>query len=56
MPAIEKIEVHLDGIGHVLADRMLAVPVHQRTYAWTSEQVDDGSSPCLRPEVELDNK
>ena len=41
MPAIEKIEVHLDGIGHVLADRMLAVPVHQRAYAWTSEQVDD---------------
>jgi hypothetical protein len=35
------INFDIDGIGHVLADRVLAVPVYQRSYAWGVEQVED---------------
>jgi hypothetical protein len=35
------IAFELDGIGHLLADRTLVVPVYQRSYAWKDEQVGD---------------
>jgi uncharacterized protein with ParB-like and HNH nuclease domain len=34
-----RIDFEIDGIGHVLADRALAVPLYQRSYAWNNEQV-----------------
>jgi hypothetical protein len=33
------IEFNLEGIGHVISDRSLEVPVYQRSYAWEAEQV-----------------
>lgn len=30
-----------DGIGHVLNDRRLAVPIYQRSYSWGPQQLDD---------------
>ena len=30
-----------DGIGHVLADRRLSVPVYQRSYAWDEDEVSE---------------
>jgi hypothetical protein len=39
--SVERIEVQHSGIGHVLSSRRLAVPSHQRPYAWTEEQVTD---------------
>lgn len=35
------IQFALDGIAHLLADRSLAVPVYQRSYAWNLEQVSE---------------
>lgn len=35
------IKFDLDGIAHLIADRNLAVPVYQRSYAWGREQVID---------------
>jgi hypothetical protein len=32
-------QARLDGIGHVLRDRLLAVPPYQRSYTWTDEEV-----------------
>jgi uncharacterized protein with ParB-like and HNH nuclease domain len=31
--------IHLDGIGHLLADNELRVPVYQRSFSWTSEEI-----------------
>lgn len=39
--AEETIKFGLDGIGHQLSDRRIRVPLYQRSYAWTSEQLDD---------------
>jgi hypothetical protein len=33
------IDARVDGIGHLLRDRLLAVPPYQRSYSWTDEQV-----------------
>lgn len=33
------ISFDLDAIGHVLSDRLLVVPAHQRPYSWLEEQV-----------------
>ncbi len=33
--------IELAGIGKILADRKLAVPIYQRSYAWKDEQVRD---------------
>jgi hypothetical protein len=33
------LDLRLDGIAHVLRDRLLAVPPYQRPYSWGSEQV-----------------
>lgn len=41
MTTIEKLEVRLDGIGHLLADRYIVVPRFQRAYSWTKEQIDE---------------
>ena len=41
MAAIERIDVHLLGIGEVIATKTVTVPPYQRLYAWTKEQVDD---------------
>lgn len=30
-----------DGIGHVLSDRRLAVPIYQRSYSWTKDEVTE---------------
>jgi Protein of unknown function DUF262/Protein of unknown function (DUF1524) len=38
---IERLDARLDGIGHVLADRIIAVPPYQRPYSWTDEQITD---------------
>jgi len=35
------IDFGLDGIGHQLADRLLAVPEYQRSYSWGDVQIDD---------------
>ncbi len=39
MPALR--EPQLEGIGHALADRVLAVPDYQRSYAWEERHVRD---------------
>ncbi len=31
----------LEGIAHVLKDRHLAVPVYQRSFAWTADEIDE---------------
>jgi hypothetical protein len=36
-----RLEVHPDAIGHTLRDRLLTVPVYQRSYSWQIEQVTD---------------
>lgn len=38
---IERLDVRLDGIGHVLSDRTIVVPAYQRPYSWTDEQIFD---------------
>ncbi|MCR4263849.1 MAG: DUF262 domain-containing protein, partial [Candidatus Roizmanbacteria bacterium] len=38
---IKEIKTSLEGIGHVLSDRQIAVPAHQRSYAWEERQVTD---------------
>lgn len=41
MSGLERIDVQMTGIGRVLTGRRLAVPLYQRPYAWTQEQVLD---------------
>lgn len=41
MPSIEELRISLDGIGHVLSDRKLAVPRFQRSYSWREKQVSE---------------
>lgn len=41
MAPIDRLDARLDGIGHVLADRYIVVPPHQRPYSWTDEQITD---------------
>jgi len=36
-----EIKINLEGIGHVLSDRLIAVPAHQRSFAWEDRQVLD---------------
>jgi hypothetical protein len=40
MPETE-LDFGLDGIGHQLSDRLLAVPIYQRSYAWGERQVEE---------------
>lgn len=41
MPRRGAIDFGLDGIGHVLEDASLAVPVYQRSFAWADDQIND---------------
>lgn len=41
MASISQLQIELDGIGHVLADKRLGVPKYQRSYAWDRENVED---------------
>lgn len=41
MPDSARFKFHPDAIGHVLADRLMTVPVYQRSYSWGSEQVGE---------------
>jgi Protein of unknown function DUF262/Protein of unknown function (DUF1524) len=34
-------DIKLDGIGHVLADRALRVPVYQRPFSWKADQIKE---------------
>ncbi len=38
---IKEIKTSLEGIGHILSDRQIAVPPYQRSYAWGETQVND---------------
>lgn len=35
------IDIRLEGIGHALSDKKLAVPIYQRSYAWEDKHVRD---------------
>jgi hypothetical protein len=39
--ALERIEIDRETIGHALKDRKLFVPIHQRSYAWEKEHIED---------------
>ncbi|GHG22417.1 DUF262 domain-containing protein [Paracoccus aerius] len=39
--SIERIDVHLDGIGHLISDRKIEVPAYQRSFAWEIDQITD---------------
>ena len=38
---IEATDVQLDSIGHLISDRKIEVPTHQRSFAWGKDQVTD---------------
>jgi len=38
---IKEIKTTLEGVGHILSDRRLAVPPYQRSYAWEERQTND---------------
>ena len=35
----QQITTHVEGIGHLLSDRLLAIPDYQRSYSWTDDEV-----------------
>lgn len=39
-PQLNALNLNLDGIAHVLRDRLLSVPTYQRSYSWGPEEVD----------------
>lgn len=39
--ASSQIQFRLNGIGHLIRDELLGVPIYQRSYAWEKDQVDD---------------
>jgi hypothetical protein len=41
MSKLEKIDIHLTGIGHALSETRLTVPPYQRSYAWEDKNVTD---------------
>lgn len=41
MPDSREFSFDLDAIGHIPADRRLAVPIYQRSYSWEREQIAD---------------
>lgn len=41
MSKIDKLEARLDGIGHLLADHYIRVPLYQRAYSWIDEQIEE---------------
>ena len=41
MDEAAQFEFNSDAIGHVLADRRLAVPIYQRSYSWGEDEVEE---------------
>jgi len=41
MASIAGTTISLDGIGHLVADSKLRVPVYQRSFSWTAEEIDE---------------
>lgn len=41
MPIETKIGFDLDAVGHLLEDKALAVPIYQRPYSWTADEIGD---------------
>lgn len=41
MSGLERIDIKLEGIGHVVSDNSLSVPRYQRSYAWEDRQVSE---------------
>ena len=41
MSTVSSIAIELEGIGRILLNRNLAVPIYQRSYAWEEEHVRD---------------
>jgi Protein of unknown function DUF262/Protein of unknown function (DUF1524) len=41
MTSIVGTSIHLDGIGHLVADSKLRVPVYQRSFSWSTEEIDE---------------
>lgn len=41
MQSLEEMKIVLEGIGHALSDNLLAVPIHQRSYAWEDQHIND---------------
>jgi hypothetical protein len=39
MSSLEEMSIKFEGIGHVLEDNFLNIPLHQRAYAWEDKQV-----------------
>lgn len=37
--ALDDISIHLDGLGHLIADKAISVPTFQRSYAWEDKHV-----------------
>ncbi len=38
---LEQMSISLEGIGHLLADKLIAIPMYQRSYAWETRHVTD---------------
>ena len=49
---IKEIKTTLEGIGHILSDRRLAVPPYQRSYAWNRGQSERSLSGSRRGDAE----
>ena len=41
MGTMSSITIELEGVGRILLNRNLAVPIYQRSYAWEDEHVRD---------------
>jgi len=41
MSTVSSIAIELEGIGRILLNCNLAVPIYQRSYAWEDEHVND---------------
>lgn len=39
--SVKQMDINLDGIGHILSDKRLFVPIYQRSYAWEEKHVMD---------------
>lgn len=57
----DKWEFNPDGIGHILNDRQLKVPIYQRSYSWGPQQLNDfwtdlsGAKSAQQPQYFLGN-
>lgn len=53
----QKFSFHLDGVAHLIKDRLLSVPTYQRSYAWKSSQLGEVSDfwDDLKTALDQDN-